>query len=48
MDYRLGQFVTKGYDVDGVMSELMKIMRAPKYASEEFLATVANTVLAIV
>jgi ParB family chromosome partitioning protein len=33
----------KGYDVDGVMSELVKVMRAPDYASEDFLFTVNKT-----
>ncbi|MCX5809774.1 MAG: ParB/RepB/Spo0J family partition protein [Proteobacteria bacterium] len=33
----------KGYDVDGVMNELMKVIREPEYASQEFIATVAMT-----
>ncbi len=33
----------KNYDVDGVMSELVKAMRAPDYASEDFLFTVNKT-----
>ena len=33
----------KGYDVDGVMNELVKVMRAPDYASEDFLCTVHKT-----
>jgi ParB family transcriptional regulator, chromosome partitioning protein len=34
----------KGYDVDGVMSELVNIMRASGYAPEDFSATVAETI----
>ncbi|MCX5804924.1 MAG: ParB/RepB/Spo0J family partition protein [Proteobacteria bacterium] len=33
----------KGYDVGGVMSELVNVMRTPDYASEGFSATVAET-----
>ncbi|MCX5818061.1 MAG: hypothetical protein NTX75_17745 [Proteobacteria bacterium] len=33
----------KSYDVDGVMNELMKVIREPEYASQEFIATVAMT-----
>jgi ParB family transcriptional regulator, chromosome partitioning protein len=33
----------KGYDVSGVMSELVNVMRTPDYASEGFSATVAET-----
>ena len=33
----------KGYDADGVMSELVKVMRAPDYASEDFLFTLNKT-----
>ena len=32
-----------GYDVDGVMSDLVKVMRAPEYASQGFLETVSKT-----
>ncbi|MCX5816736.1 MAG: ParB/RepB/Spo0J family partition protein, partial [Proteobacteria bacterium] len=33
----------KNYDVDGAMNELMKVIREPEYASQEFIATVAMT-----
>ncbi|MCX5810440.1 MAG: ParB/RepB/Spo0J family partition protein [Proteobacteria bacterium] len=33
----------KSYDVDGVMNELMKVIREPEYTSQEFIATVAMT-----
>jgi len=33
----------KNYDVDGLMNELMKVIREPEYASQEFIATVAMT-----
>jgi len=33
----------KKYDVDGVMNELVKVMRAPDYVSEDFLFTVNKT-----
>ena len=33
----------KNYDVDGVMSELVNYNRSPEYASEDFSATVAET-----
>ena len=33
----------KGYDLEGVMSELMKVMREPEYASREFIETVSMT-----
>jgi hypothetical protein len=33
----------KNYDMGGVMSELMKIMREPEYTSQEFIETVSMT-----
>jgi hypothetical protein len=33
----------KGYNLDGVMSELVKVMCAPDYTSQEFLETVSKT-----
>jgi hypothetical protein len=33
----------KNYDVDGVMKELVNYIRSPKYVSEDFSATVAET-----
>jgi hypothetical protein len=33
----------KGYSVDGVMSELVSYNRSPDYVSEDFSATVAET-----
>jgi len=38
-----GQFVTKGHDVDSVMSELVNYNRSPEYVSEEVSLTVRET-----
>jgi hypothetical protein len=39
----LGQFVTKGYDVDGVMSVLVSYNRRPEDLPEEIATTVVAT-----
>ena len=38
----LGQFVTKGYGADGVMSDLVSYTRRPEDVSDELVATVAT------
>ena len=40
---RCFQFVTKGYDVDGVMSELVNYKRPSYYESEGFSDTLSET-----
>jgi ParB family transcriptional regulator, chromosome partitioning protein len=43
LSYIQAKLPDKNFDADGVMNELMKIMREPEYASQEFIATVAMT-----
>ena len=39
--FNMAKLPDKNFDADGVMNELMKVIREPEYASREFIATVA-------